>query len=267
MDLLYFGQEPTANRLFNSYVQTTWDAQSNALSLLPLFLSMRAAIRANVLFTTRRQHQSDQTITAYAKRYFQLARRLIEPRPSRLLAIGGKSGTGKSVLARDMAYLIVPPPGALVLRSDVIRKQPNQVTEHTTLPPEAYTPEASDRVYQAMLDRAGHAVAQGISVILDAAFLQQAERDAAKAVARSAKVEFSGIFQTANDAARLQRVASRRHDASDATIDVVNAQATIDTGHVDWEIVDASGSPATTLRRSMSCLRNASCPSGVRTAP
>ncbi|UFX45746.1 AAA family ATPase [Bradyrhizobium sp. 41S5] len=267
MDLLYFGQEPTANRLFNSYVQATWDAQSNALSLLPLFLSMRAGIRANVLFTKRRQYQSDQTITAHAERYFQLARRLIEPGPPRLLAIGGKSGTGKSVLARDIAHLIAPPPGALVLRSDVIRKQLNQVAEHATLPPETYTPEASDRVYQAMLDRAGHALAQGISVILDAAFLQQAERDAAKVVARGAKVEFSGIFLTADDAARRQRVASRRHDASDATLDVVNAQAKINTGDVDWEIVDASGSPATTLHRSMSCLRNAPCPSGMRTAP
>lgn len=258
MDLLYFGQEPTANRLFNGYLQATWDEHSNGLSLLRLFLSMRAAIRANVLFTKRRQHQHDQTIGAKAGRYFELGCLLIEPEPARLIAIGGKSGTGKSVLARDMAHLISPAPGALVLRSDVIRKQLYHADEHTTLPPETYTPEASDRVYQAMLERARCALAQGISVALDAAFLKQAERDAARAVAQNARVEFGGLFLTADRAIRQQRVTSRRHDASDATVGVVLSQESIDTGDIDWQIIDASGSPATTLQRSTSHLPGAS---------
>jgi uncharacterized protein len=38
------------------------------------------------------------------------------------MAIGGRSGTGKSVLARGVVALIAPPPGAVILRSDVIRK-------------------------------------------------------------------------------------------------------------------------------------------------
>ena len=257
MDLLYFRRETVANRLFNSYMQTSWDTQSRALCLLPLFLSMRAAIRANVLFTKARQHQLDQAIAAQARRYFELARQLIEPEPPRLIAVGGKSGTGKSVLARDMARLIAPPPGALVLRSDVIRKQLYHVAEHATLPPETYTPEASDRVYQAMLDRAKRVLAQGISVVLDAAFLKQAERDAARAAARNAKVKFRGLFLTADQAIRLRRVASRQHDASDATAGVVLSQESIDTGHIDWQLIDASGSPAATLQRSMPCLPDA----------
>ncbi|UGY20865.1 hypothetical protein HAP48_0027415 [Bradyrhizobium septentrionale] len=99
-------------------MQATLDAQSNALSLLPLFLSIRAAIRSNVLSTKRRQQQSDETIAIHANRYFEFARRLVEPGPPRLLAIGGKSGTGKSVLARDMAHLIAPPPGSSVKNAD-----------------------------------------------------------------------------------------------------------------------------------------------------
>ncbi|MHC2465224.1 aminoglycoside phosphotransferase family enzyme/predicted kinase [Bradyrhizobium embrapense] len=252
MDLLYFRRETAANRLFNSYMQSAWDTQSRALCLLPLFLSIRAAIRANVLFTRARQHQLDQAIAAQARHYFQLARRLIEPAPPRLLAVGGKSGTGKSVLARDMAHLIAPPPGALVLRSDVIRKQLFHVAEHATLPPETYTPESSDRVYQAMLDRAAHTLGQGVSVILDAAFLKPEERDAAKAVARDVKVDFRGIFLTAGRGTRLHRVASRQDDASDATSDVVLIQDNIETGMIDWDIVDASGTPSTTLARSTS---------------
>ncbi|WP_244486205.1 phosphotransferase [Bradyrhizobium viridifuturi] len=134
MDLLAFGRDAVANRLFNSYMQAAWAAQSTALSLLPLFLSIRAAIRANVLFTKQQQHPHDRTIATIATRYFDLALQLIAPRRPTLLAIGGRSGTGKSVLARDMAPLIGPPPGALVLRSDVIRKQLHNVSEHTALP-------------------------------------------------------------------------------------------------------------------------------------
>ncbi|MGP8678725.1 hypothetical protein ACT02N_29905, partial [Pseudomonas aeruginosa] len=76
----------------------------------------------------------DRTIATIANRYFDLALRLITPEHPILLAIGGKSGTGKSVLARDIAPLIGPPPGALILRSDVIRKRLHNMSEHTALP-------------------------------------------------------------------------------------------------------------------------------------
>ena len=38
------------------------------------------------------------------------------------MAIGGLSGAGKSVVARRMAPTLGAAPGALVLRSDVVRK-------------------------------------------------------------------------------------------------------------------------------------------------
>ena len=258
MDLLAFGSDAVANRLFNSYMQAAWAEQSAALCLLPLFLSVRAAIRANVLFTKQRQHPHDRTIATIANRYFDLALRLITPEHPILLAIGGKSGTGKSVLARDIAPLIGPPPGALILRSDVIRKRLHNMSEHTALPAAAYTLKASDRVYQAMLEQAARTLAQVVSVTLDAAFLRLTERDAAEVIARSARVEFRGIFLTADRAMRLHRVASRRHDASDATADVVRLQENIETGTIGWSVVDASGTPAITLERSTSCLRTAS---------
>ncbi|MBK5652515.1 MULTISPECIES: bifunctional aminoglycoside phosphotransferase/ATP-binding protein [unclassified Bradyrhizobium] len=258
MDLLAFGCHAVANRLFNNYIQAGWTEQSPALCLFPLFLSIRAAIRANVLFTKQRQHPNDRTIATIANKYFDLALRLIAPERPILLAIGGKSGTGKSVLARDIAPLIGPPPGALMLRSDVIRKQIHDVSEHTALPAATYTPKASDRVYQVMLERAARTLAQGVSVTLDAAFLQQAERDAAEVAASCARVQFRGIFLTADRAIRLHRVASRQHDASDATTDVVLLQENVETGSIGWSVVDASSTPTTTLERSASQLRTAS---------
>ena len=51
----------------------------------------------------------------------------------------GRSGTGKSVLARSIAGRIAPPPGAVVLRSDVIRKELAGVDALTRLPGAAST--------------------------------------------------------------------------------------------------------------------------------
>src|SRR5262249_37404280 len=122
MDLIHFNLTAAANRLFNGYLQKSWLENAGALHLLPLFLSMRAAIRSDVLFT-RCEQPGDQHAAKEALSYFDLALGVLNPvRPS-LIAIGGMSGTGKSVLARDAAALIGTPPGAIILRSDVIRKE------------------------------------------------------------------------------------------------------------------------------------------------
>jgi len=99
MDLVRFGQAAAANALFNHYLRIADEAHRDALALLPLFLSMRAAIRAHVLFTKSEQGD-DTSAWTNAKRYFDLAIRLIEPRPPCMIAIGGLSGTGKSVTSR-----------------------------------------------------------------------------------------------------------------------------------------------------------------------
>ena len=65
-----------------------------------------------------------------------------------LVAVGGLSGTGKSVLARMLAPLLAPLPGAVVLRSDALRKQLFGVEETDRLPAAAYQPEINGRVYQ-----------------------------------------------------------------------------------------------------------------------
>ena len=143
MDLGHFGLNAAANRLFNRYLQAEWTNCADALQLLPLFLSMRAAIRAHVLFMKSEQAPHDAPSAAEAKSYFDLAlRHLAFVRPS-LIAIGGKSGTGKSAFARDLGGLIAPLPGTVILRSDVIRKQHHGVDPLQALPAAAYTAEAT----------------------------------------------------------------------------------------------------------------------------
>ena len=256
MDLLHFGQEVAANRLFDRYLQATWHENIEGLRLLPLYLSMRAAIRALVLFTRHEQFPRDPADATKARSYFDLALRLIAPTPPSLIAVGGRSGTGKSVLARDLAAALDPPPGAVVLRSDVIRKELFGVDLLTALTEAAYAHDVTARVYRTMAERGAAALAQGFSVVLDAAFLRAAERDPLPALAGANGATFHGIFLDAALDVRIRRIASRGSDASDATRDVALLQEGIDIGRLEWPVVDASASPQETLARARAHLKN-----------
>jgi uncharacterized protein len=253
MDLIHCGEAGAASRLFNCYLQATWQENADALLLLPLFLSIRAAIRAHVLFT-RHEQSPDSAVAAQAKSYFDLALRLAAPERPSLIAVGGRSGTGKSVLARSLAATLAPPPGGLVFRSDVIRKQLFGVDPLTALPETAYAPEVTTRVYETMSARAATALGGGISVVLDAAYLRAAEREPLPQLASGIGVAFRGLFLDADINIRLQRIAARGGDASDANREVALMQEAYDIGALDWPKVDASGTPAQTLARANASL-------------
>jgi len=248
MDLIHFGQAAAANALFNHYLDTAGEAARNALALFPLFLSMRAAIRAHVLFLKGEQRADEPTASNQAERYFDLAVRLIDPGPARMVAVGGLSGTGKSVLSRAIAPLLGPPPGALIVRSDAIRKALFGVPATTRLPSSVYEPAVTRAVYEVMRERARHIAEQGCSVVLDAAFLRSEER--ATFAATALAVHHIRLFLEADRATRLARIDARKNDASDATAAVAVAQEAMTEGDLDWPRIDAGGTPAETLARS-----------------
>jgi uncharacterized protein len=258
MDFVHFGDGAAANILFNRYLAGASDENLDGLAVLPLFLSMRAAIRAHVLFIKAGQAVGEAAVWQEAKRYFDLAGGLAMPKPALLVAIGGLSGTGKSVLARGLAGVIEPAPGAVIVRSDVLRKRLFHVTETTSLPDAAYQTETSQRVYEMLAQTAQRLLAQGCSVILDAAFMQESQRAGLSDLARKHDAAFVGLFLTADLATRLARIAQRKRDASDATRDVALKQESAAIGAIDWHMVDASGTPDDTLRRSLARLSAAS---------
>lgn len=258
MDLVERRLQSAANALFNRYlIQTARDSDFDALAALPLFLSVRAAIRAKVTAARLANAASGkaETIRESARNYFALALHLIAPPPPRLIAVGGLSGTGKSVLARALAPELAPTPGAVVLRSDILRKQMFNRAETEKLPQDAYTPEATERLYGLMIDKARRAIMAGHSVIVDAVFAQQDERDALVHLAQSCKVRFNGLFLTADLATRIRRVGERIADASDADAAVARRQENYDLGSLDWTQVDASGTPEDTLARAKAAIR------------
>jgi predicted kinase len=180
---------------------------------------------------------------------YLLAQQLIHPPTPMLVAIGGLSGTGKSVLARAIAPDVMPQPGAVVLRSDVLRKQLFKVNETDRLPESAYGPEITEQIYEILAQRASRILAQGHSVVVDAVFAREAERAAIRDAARKLNIRFVGLFLEADLATRLRRVGHRQRDASDATPEIAEGQEKYDIGAVDWAVIDASGTPGQTLKQ------------------
>jgi len=166
-----------------------------------------------------------------------------------LVAVGGLSGTGKSVQARMVAPHFAPLPGAVVLRSDVLRKQLFGVNETDRLPAAAYQPEVSSRIYRMLEQRAGQILSLGHSVVIDAVFAREGERAAIEAIAQELNVSFNGLFLMTDLATRQRRIGRRTADASDATAKIAEFQENCDIGRLGWASIDASGTPEQTLER------------------
>ncbi len=253
MALVHEGSRGQANTLLGCWLLHTAelgeDLQLDGLALLPVFTATRAGVRAMVALDRAAQCPQDarQRALREATAYLELAVATLRPRRPHLLAIGGYSGTGKTTVARALAPLLDPAPGALHLRTDVERKHMAGVALDQRLPPESYTRAASDAVYARVMAKANRALAAGWPVVIDAAFLDPAERDSAEQLARANGAGFTGLWLEADEATLVGRVKGRKGDASDATADVVRQQLARGAGAIGWARVDAGGSIGTTV--------------------
>lgn len=255
MDLSQRRLDRFANLVFNSYLDAV--DETDGLAALPLFLSLRAAIRAHTGVAaagTQAAPEKSRREIAAAKRYFVMSQSLLHPAAPLLVAIGGLSGTGKSTVARALAPALGAAPGARLLHSDAIRKRLFGRELHERLPQEAYAPEVSARVYARQREEAAAVLRTGHSVIIDAVFAGPEERDAAAAVARACGTGFTGLWLTAPAEVLRGRVARRRGDMSDATTDILETQLGYALGTIDWQMVDASGTADECLRNSHAAL-------------
>ncbi len=259
MDLERYGQRRAANVALNRYL---WRSQQKldleAPSALPLFMALRAAIRAMVTLDRAAQENADarQSDINRAVAYAKNALTFIAPPTPRLVAVGGLSGTGKTTLAAAVAPLINGAPGAVHFRSDLERKAIAGVGELDRLPETAYTKEAATRVYGALLEKARTALIAGRPVVVDAVYAREHERREIEAVANALHIPFVGLWLTADRATLESRVSQRQHDASDATVETVITQSHYDLGAMSpaWMRIDAGGTAETTLQNARTAL-------------
>ena len=234
MDLRRRDLRVHGNAAMNSWWNASGEAESG-LALLPLFMALRAGVRAAVAM--------EAGAAAEAQDYRRLGLELLAPTPPRLVAIGGLSGSGKSAVARALAAELGGACGARLLRTDVIRRAGPDSPDA-----DAYRPEHRAEVYRRLAERAAEAFAAGCPVIADATF-QDAEARRAMMALRPGHA----LWLRAERKTRLVRVAARTGDASDATVAVAAAQTepALEPG---WTVVDAEGPLGDVVARARAVL-------------
>ncbi|MHA1107697.1 MAG: bifunctional aminoglycoside phosphotransferase/ATP-binding protein [Alphaproteobacteria bacterium] len=258
MDLAHRGRRGLANVALNHYLPREGDY--DGLAALPLFLACRAAVRAHVtaLQQSFASGPDADRLAAEARSYLGLAQDVLKQAAPRLVAIGGLSGTGKSRLARDLAPGLKSPLGAIVLRSDVVRKRLLGADPLTRLDPEAYRAGVTAEVYEAICRQAEITLDAGMPVIADAVYARPEQRAAIEDIARHRDIGFDGLWLEAPEDLRLARIGGRTFDASDADAGVARAQAGFAVGKIDWRCIDASGAPEATLACAQKALNRSS---------
>ncbi len=256
MDLLHRDLRSAANAVLGSWLFRAGDsAHLDGLALLPLFLGLRAGIRAMVAVQKARlAKEGGEDGYDDARRYLAHALDHLAPPAPSLVAVGGVSGTGKTTLARGLAPRLGPAPGAVHLRSDLERKAMFGADPLTPLPEYAYSEAASRQVYARLCERAGRALSAGHSVVVDAVYSDAEERRALADVAQRCGVPLTGLWLRAGEETLVARVTARQGDASDADAGVVRRQLAREPEARDWVQIDASGEACTVLARASRAL-------------
>jgi hypothetical protein len=222
MDLLAHGRGDLGFRLLNAWLGHSGDHAG--IPVLRWYLVYRALVRALVAYI-----RSAQGAGPAGPDYLGLAQRLARGADPRLLITHGLSGSGKSFVAQQWLQQAQ----AIGLRSDVERKRLFGLraldASASLVPGGIYGAEATRRTYARLRELAATALAAGWPVIVDAAFLRRAEREAFRRLAEERRVPFTILHCQAPAAVLQQRVAARaarRDDASEADLAVLQAQQT-----------------------------------------
>jgi predicted kinase len=226
MDLASHGRADLAFALLSRYLEVTGDY--DGVRVLPFYAVYRALVRAKV------DALMVETVPARAAEFrYRLQQRLAAahkwtaPGQPMLILMHGASGSGKSWLSSRL----VPSLRAVRVRSDLERKRlagiESSVPATARVREGIYTPAFSHRTYGRLADCAESCVRAGLSVIVDAAFLDTNDRRLFRTLAERLRVPYAIVSCEADPITLAQRVnerAKERKDASDATLSVLDTQ-------------------------------------------
>lgn len=178
--------------------------------------------------------------------------------------IGGISANGKSTLAKSLhGHFNAKSQKTMLIDSDLVRKiiwygqkGETRFDETVTLPPEAYSAEFSQKTYDEMAKLATRALNRGMSVIVDATFLSEIERERFEALAEKYQVESRGFWLENDQAVLEQRADTRAKGVSDANSFVVGLQFKKQFGDVShWTQIRTDKTAEVTFEKALKALK------------
>jgi len=230
MDLDFNGYPAHARAFVDAYVKHSGD--DGVRLLLDFYRCYYAFVRGKV--TGFRLNEPDispaerERLTQTAGSYFDLAY-AYAARPQRplLVLMTGLMGTGKSVIARQLALRL----DAELIQTDAIRKEllaiPAEEHHFEAFGQGIYAADVTQRTYAEALGRADAALSAGRPVIIDASYSRRADRRAAANLASRSGTGFMVVECRCAEGAvrsRLDERSTRRDEVSDGHWDIYAAQ-------------------------------------------
>jgi len=207
MDLLAHRLPALAWRLLNAWLEATGDY--GGIGVLRYYLVYRAMVRAKIA----RLRGSQEAFADYAA----LAESLAEEGRPCLVLMHGVSGSGKTVAAQKLLEKL----GAVRVRSDVERKRLHGLAPRARtgagLSAGIYDAAAGRRTYARLAECAALVLEAGYPAIVDAAFLERAQREPFLRLAGRLGAACVIAHCTAPEAVLRRRVALREARAEDAS--------------------------------------------------
>jgi hypothetical protein len=226
MDLTAHGRKDLAFSFLNAYLENTGDY--DGVRHLSFYAVYRALVRAMVdSLGAEKDLRNRLEFQNRLRMRVKAAAAYVNRSAPTLIIMHGVSGSGKSWLSEQLVPLL----GAVRMRSDVERKRlggiPASGAHEVGYEQDLYTPEFSHRTYARLFDCAESCLKGGVDVIVDAAFLNGADRRLFQDLAVRAGFRFIILACKADPATLTERIEKRgkvHADPSDADLEVLDQQ-------------------------------------------
>ncbi len=205
MDMENFSRYDLSENFLKHYIEYSKD--SSLSEILDFYKIYRAYVRGKISYFQKQKRE--------AALYFDLAfGYLPHGYKPKLIMMCGLTGAGKSEIAKHLSRLI----DAVVLSSDIIRKQLAGMSEYEKDLSEfgkgIYTEEMTEKVYDALAEKAYSLLREGRNVILDATFLKEKQREKVKQKLRRLNIEPAVVFVDVDDSTARKHLQKREKEKS-----------------------------------------------------
>lgn len=251
MDLEQLGAPEAAAFFLAQYSGYSGDPAPS--SLRHHYVAYRAFVRAKVSLIQARQGAPGAE--AASRRLVTTALRHLRTSAVGLTLVGGLPGSGKSTLSGALADRL----GVTLLSSDRLRKElagiPAEQSAAAGYGEGLYTPERTEKTYEALLDRAAALLSYGESVVLDATWSDAGQREAALRTAARTSADLVALHCSVPDDVSAARLRTRSPGASDAGLAVATAMAAEEPPWDEAVAIDTSGPLESAVGQALAAVR------------